>query len=105
MPEDRSLIVALVISTVVAVAAFPLLGWQGSLPLGAAAFGDVALIRSGYDLVRAIAWGLLVAVLIAAGLLVREPLGGVLYGLGAVLFFADFLVPAFRWLWFGKTIE
>jgi hypothetical protein len=105
MKLDRWLIGALAATAIVAVASYPLLGFSGSVPVGAATFGVAALVGSGYDAVRAVAWGLAVAALSATGILVPGLLGGVLYAAGAALFFAGFLAPTFRRWWFGKSIE
>lgn len=105
MTLDRSLIGALLIAAVAALVAYPLLGLWGSVPIGVAAFGVATLVGSGYDVARAVSWGLLIAALTAAGLLVPGPLGGLLYAASAALFFAGFLSPAFRRWWFGVSIE
>lgn len=88
MRRDRSLIGALAIAVVVAMAGFPLVGWQGSLPLGATAFYVVALVTSGCGIGRAAVWGALTGVLFVVGVLASGVLRDVLYSAGALSFFA-----------------
>jgi hypothetical protein len=105
MSDDRSLVRAILIAGVAAIAAYPLLGLTGSIPIFAATFYVVALIGSGYSANRVVAWGVTVAALVAAGVLVPGLAGSVLYGAGAGLFFAGVLLPVIRRRWFAETVE
>ncbi len=88
MKRDRSLVAALTVAVVVAVAGVPLVGWQGSIPIGATAFSVVALVNSGCGASRAVVWGALTSVLFGVGVIESGGLRDLLFTAGAVSFFA-----------------
>jgi hypothetical protein len=104
MNIDRSLVGAVGSAAVVGVAAYPPMGFGGSLLLGAAAFFVVAFIGSGYHASRAVAWGVVVAALCVVGRFGPDPLAPLFYALGGLLFLAGVLSPAFRRWWFAQAI-
>lgn len=105
MSGDRSLALALGVAAVLAIVAFPLLGWFGSLPAAATAFYVVALIGSGHRRDRVFAWGAITGGLFALGMLAAAPVAPVAYAAGAGFFVAGVLVPAFRSRWFGGIAD
>jgi len=105
MREDRWLVLAVGFAALVAVGTFPLLGAFGSVPAGAAAFYVVVLVASGYRIGRTLAWGVLVGLLFALGVLATDPLAPLSTAAGTALFFAAVLLPSFRSWWFGQAIE
>jgi hypothetical protein len=104
MSVDRTYVGAVGLAAATTVVAFPAMG-PGALAVGLTGFFVVAMIGSGYKAGRAIAWGIVVAGLLAYGWLGRTPFGRLLIAAGALLFFAGVLSPRFRRWWFGQTIE
>jgi hypothetical protein len=104
MNVDRTYVAAVAIFALSTVVAFPAMG-PGALAIGVTAFFVVALIGSGYRPGRAIAWGVVVAGLLAYGWLGPTSFGRLLIAAGALVFIAGALSPRFRRWWFRQTIQ
>jgi hypothetical protein len=102
MNSNRSGIADLILAGVVALVALPFLGIWVAAALACTAFAAWVLVGSGYSVLRTLAWAATNGMLFASGALAPRPLAEIGFGLGAILWFAIFLLPAARRWWFGR---